>query len=86
MKFIIGFFEHSRFAICIFKESQIQAPPLAVLDGQLSYLLCALPLPPGVIDQLDKRRWCELFFFFFFFFAKRWCELLGRLRYRPPRA
>jgi hypothetical protein len=27
-----------------------------VLDGQLSYLLCALPLPSGVIGQFDKRR------------------------------
>ena len=28
----------------------------AVLDGQLSYVMSALPLPPGVVKQVDKRR------------------------------
>ena len=28
----------------------------AVLDGQLSYVMSALPLPPGVVCQVDKRR------------------------------
>lgn len=28
----------------------------AVLDGQLSYIMMAVPLPPGVITKIDKRR------------------------------
>jgi hypothetical protein len=28
----------------------------AVLDGQLSYITGAVPLPPGVITKIDKRR------------------------------
>jgi len=28
----------------------------SVLDGQLTYLMCTLPLPPGVVKQVDKRR------------------------------
>jgi len=27
-----------------------------VLGGQLSYVMCAMPIPPGVIAQIDKRR------------------------------
>jgi hypothetical protein len=28
----------------------------AVLDSQLIYAMCALPLPPGIISQMDQRR------------------------------
>lgn len=28
----------------------------AVLDGQLSYVMVALALPPGVVTKIDKRR------------------------------
>ena len=27
----------------------------SVLGGQLSYVMCAVPLPPGVITKIDKR-------------------------------
>jgi hypothetical protein len=32
----------------------------SVLDSQLVYAMCALPIPPGVIEQVDKRRRCFL--------------------------
>lgn len=28
----------------------------SVLDSQLNYIMCALPLPPGVLLQINKRR------------------------------
>ena len=28
----------------------------AVLDGQLSYIMMFVPLPPGIISKMDKRR------------------------------
>lgn len=31
-------------------------PINSVLDGQLSYIMCAVRLPPGLIIRIDKRR------------------------------
>lgn len=28
----------------------------SVLDSQLVYAMCALAIPPGIIDQVDRRR------------------------------